>query len=131
MGAMGSDTGGSIRNPAGFCGTAGIKPTYGLVSRCGIFPLSFSFDTAGPLAWTVEDNALMLDVLAGYDPNDQGSAKAPKVDYGASTQRPIKGMRIALARTRCEGHLTADMAKGMDEAVRAPRDPGANGQEGV
>jgi Asp-tRNAAsn/Glu-tRNAGln amidotransferase A subunit and related amidases len=57
MGAMGSDTGGSIRNPAGFCGTAGIKPTYGLVSRCGIFPLSFSFDTAGPLAWTVEDNA--------------------------------------------------------------------------
>ena len=84
MGAMGSDTGGSIRNPAGFCGTAGIKPTYGLVSRCGIFPLSFSFDTAGPLAWTVEDNALMLDVLAGYDPNDQASAKAPKVDYGAA-----------------------------------------------
>src|ERR1043165_3095095 len=66
MGAMGSDTGGSIRNPAGFCGTAGIKPTYGLVSRCGIFPLSFSLDTAGPLAWTVEDNALMLDVLAGH-----------------------------------------------------------------
>ena len=62
--------------PAGFCGTAGIKPTYGLVSRCGIFPLSFSFDTAGPLAWTVEDSALMLDVLAGHDPNDQGSAKA-------------------------------------------------------
>ena len=103
MGAMGSDTGGSIRNPAGFCGTAGIKPTYGLVSRCGIFPLSFSFDTAGPLAWTVEDNALMLDVLAGYDPNDQASAKAPKVDYGAATQRPIKGMRIALARTWYEG----------------------------
>ena len=74
MGAMGSDTGGSIRNPAGFCGTAGIKPTYGLVSRCGIFPLSFSLDTAGPLTWTVEDSALMLDVLAGYDPNDQASA---------------------------------------------------------
>ena len=103
MGAMGSDTGGSIRNPAGFCGTAGIKPTYGLVSRCGIFPLSFSFDTAGPLAWTVEDNALMLDVLAGYDPNDQASAKAPKVDYGAAAHRPIKGMRIALARSWYEG----------------------------
>ena len=53
MGAMGSDTGGSIRNPAGFCATAGIKPTYGLVSRCGIYPLSFSLDTAGPLTWTV------------------------------------------------------------------------------
>jgi len=75
MGAMGSDTGGSIRNPAGFCGTAGIKPTYGLVSRCGIFPLAFSLDTAGPMAWTVEDCALMLDVLAGHDPNDQASAK--------------------------------------------------------
>ena len=77
MGAMGSDTGGSIRNPAGFCGTAGIKPTYGLVSRCGIYPLSFSLDTAGPLTWTVEDSALMLDVLAGHDPNDQASARAP------------------------------------------------------
>ena len=131
MGAMGSDTGGSIRNPAGFCGTAGIKPTYGLGSRCGIFPLSFSFDTAGPLAWTVEDNALMLDVLAGYDPNDQGSVKAPKVDYGASTQRPIKGMRIALARTWYEGDLTPDMAKGMDDAVRVLRDQGAIVEEVV
>ena len=91
MGAMGSDTGGSIRNPAGFCGTAGIKPTYGLVSRCGIFPLSFSLDTAGPLAWTVEDCALMLDVLAGHDPNDQASARAPKVDYGAVGASPDQG----------------------------------------
>ena len=131
MGAMGSDTGGSIRNPAGFCGTSGIKPTYGLVSRCGVFPLSFSFDTAGSLAWTVEDNALMLEVLAGYDPNDQASAKAPKVDYGAATQRSIKGMRIALARTWYEGELTADMAKGMDEAVRVLRDQGAIVEEVV
>jgi aspartyl-tRNA(Asn)/glutamyl-tRNA(Gln) amidotransferase subunit A len=124
MGAMGSDTGGSIRNPAGFCGTAGIKPTYGLVSRCGIFPLAFSLDTAGPLTWTVEDSALMLDVLAGYDPNDQGSAKAPKVDYGAAAHRPIKGMRIALARSWYEG-VTPDMEKGIDEAVRVVRDQGA------
>src|SRR6478736_5949090 len=117
MGAMGSDTGGSIRNPAGYCGTAGIKPTYGLVSRCGIYPLSFSFDTAGPLAWTTEDCALMLDVLAGYDPNDQGSVKAAKVDYGAAAQRPIKGMRIALARSWYEGpdgKLSEDMAEGME-----------------
>src|SRR5262249_56801742 len=78
MGAMGSDTGGSIRTPAGFCGTAGIKPTYGLVSRCGIYPLSFSLDTAGPLAWTMEDCAVMLDVLAGPHPNDPPSARAPK-----------------------------------------------------
>jgi aspartyl-tRNA(Asn)/glutamyl-tRNA(Gln) amidotransferase subunit A len=128
MGAMGSDTGGSIRNPAGFCGTAGIKPTYGLVSRCGIFPLAFSLDTAGPLTWTVEDSALMLDVLAGYDPNDQGSAKAPKVDYGAAAHQPIKGLRIALARSwyeSSEGGATPDMVKGIDEAVRVLRDQGA------
>ncbi|CAN5914463.1 Asp-tRNA(Asn)/Glu-tRNA(Gln) amidotransferase GatCAB subunit A [soil metagenome] len=131
MGAMGSDTGGSIRNPAGFCGTAGIKPTYGLVSRCGIYPLSFSFDTAGPLAWTVEDNALMLDVLAGYDANDQASAKTVKVDYGASTHRSIKGMRIALARSWYEGGLTADMAKGMDDAARILREQGAIVEEVV
>jgi aspartyl-tRNA(Asn)/glutamyl-tRNA(Gln) amidotransferase subunit A len=133
MGAMGSDTGGSIRNPAGFCGTAGIKPTYGLVSRCGIFPLSFSLDTAGPLAWTMEDCALMLDVLAGHDPNDQGSAKAPKVDYGAACHRPIKGMRIALARGWHEGEtsVTSDMKKAIDEAVRVLKDLGATVDEVV
>jgi aspartyl-tRNA(Asn)/glutamyl-tRNA(Gln) amidotransferase subunit A len=131
MGAMGSDTGGSIRNPAGFCGTAGIKPTYGLVSRCGIFPLSFSLDTAGPLTWSVEDSALMLDVLAGHDPNDQASAKAPKVDYGASAHRSIKGLRIALARQWHEDGVTADMRKAMDEAVRVLREQGAIVEDAV
>jgi aspartyl-tRNA(Asn)/glutamyl-tRNA(Gln) amidotransferase subunit A len=124
MGAMGSDTGGSIRNPAGFCATAGIKPTYGLVSRRGIFPVSFSLDTAGPMAWTVEDCALMLDVLAGHDPADLGSVSKPKVDYGAAAYRPIKGMRIALARNWYDG-VTPDMAKGIDEAARVLRDLGA------
>jgi aspartyl-tRNA(Asn)/glutamyl-tRNA(Gln) amidotransferase subunit A len=128
MGAMGSDTGGSIRNPAGFCGTAGIKPTYGLVSRCGIFPLAFSLDTAGPLAWRVEDCALMLEALAGHDPNDQASARTAGVEYGAACARPIGGMRIALARGWFEGEdasVTADMKKGIDEAVRVFRDLGA------
>src|SRR5205814_422929 len=119
--------GGSIRNPAGFCGTAGIKPTYGLVSRCGIFPLAFSLDTAGPLAWTVEDCALMLDVLAGYDPNDQASAKTAKVDYGAACHRPIEGMRIALARGWYEGKdsVTPEMKKAIDEAARVLKELGA------
>jgi len=75
---------------------------------------------------TVEDNALMLDVLAGYDPNDQASARSQKVDYGASAHRPIKGMRIALPRAWCESGLAPDMAKGMDEAVRVLRDLGAD-----
>jgi aspartyl-tRNA(Asn)/glutamyl-tRNA(Gln) amidotransferase subunit A len=133
MGAMGSDTGGSIRNPAGFCGTAGVKPTYGLVSRCGIYPLSFSLDTAGPLAWTMEDCALMLDVLAGHDANDQASAKAPKVDYGAACHRPVKGLRIALARSWHEGKasVTPDMKKAIDEAVRVLKDLGATVDEVV
>jgi aspartyl-tRNA(Asn)/glutamyl-tRNA(Gln) amidotransferase subunit A len=130
MGAMGSDTGGSIRNPAGFCGIAGIKPTYGLVSRCGIFPLAFSLDTAGPMTWTVEDSALMLDVLAGHDPNDQASAKAPKVDYGAAAHRSIKGMRIAFARSWHEG-APPDTVKGIDEAVRVLRELGAVVEEVV
>jgi aspartyl-tRNA(Asn)/glutamyl-tRNA(Gln) amidotransferase subunit A len=128
MGAMGSDTGGSIRNPAGFCGTAGIKPTYGLVSRAGIYPLAFSLDTAGPLAWAVEDCALMLDVLAGHDPNDQASAKTAAVDYGSSVHREIRGMRIALARCWYEAKdagVTPDMKKSIDETVRVLRDAGA------
>lgn len=128
MAAMGSDTGGSIRNPAGFCGTAGIKPTYGLVSRSGIFPLAFSLDTAGPLTWTVEDCALMLDVLAGHDPNDPASARTAKVDYGAACHHPIKGMRIALTRNWFEikdAALSPDMKNGIDEAVRVLRDLGA------
>ena len=103
MGAMGSDTGGSIRNPAGYCATAGIKPTYGLVSRCGIFPLSFSLDTAGPMAWTTEDCALMLDVLAGHDPNDQASARAPKVDYGAAARRRNARSRACASRWPAAG----------------------------
>jgi aspartyl-tRNA(Asn)/glutamyl-tRNA(Gln) amidotransferase subunit A len=128
MGAMGSDTGGSIRNPAGYCATAGIKPTYGLVSRCGIFPLSFSMDTAGPLAWTVEDCALMLDVLAGHDPSDQASAETAKVDYGAAARQSIKGMRIAFARSWHESEeacVTPEMKKGIDEAARVLKDLGA------
>lgn len=134
MGAMGSDTGGSIRNPAGYCGIAGIKPTYGLVSRCGIFPLAFSLDTAGPMAWSVEDCALMLDVLAGHDANDQASAKTPKVDYGASAYRPIKGMRIALARSwyeRDDAGMTPETKAGLDEAVRVLKDLGAVVEEVV
>src|SRR5260370_3889640 len=68
--AMGSDTGGSIRGPAAYCGTVGLKPTYGLVSRRGVFPLSTTLDHCGPLSWTVEDSAIALQVIAGSDPLD-------------------------------------------------------------
>ena len=77
LGGTGSDTGGSIRGPAALCGIAGIKPTYGLVSRAGVLPLSFSMDHAGPMAWTVEDCALLLQAMAGYDPARSGQRRSP------------------------------------------------------
>ena len=81
---MGSDTGGSIRGPAAFCGLIGLKPTYGRVSRRGVFPLSYTLDHCGPLTRTVEDCALMLQALAAYDPQDPASADVPVPDYRAA-----------------------------------------------
>jgi aspartyl-tRNA(Asn)/glutamyl-tRNA(Gln) amidotransferase subunit A len=99
LGAMGSDTGGSIRNPAAYCGIAGIKPTAGLVSRRGVIPLSQSMDTAGPMAWTAEDCAILLDVLAGHDPRDPASVAAPPPHAAKAVKDgPGKGMRIGYAR---------------------------------
>src|SRR5436305_14102717 len=96
LGGTGSDTGGSIRGPAAYCGLAGIKPTYGLISRAGILPLAFSLDHAGPLAWTAEDNAIMLQAMAGHDPADPGSADHPVPDYRAALQRDATGLRLGL-----------------------------------
>ncbi|MFI4947975.1 MAG: amidase [Alphaproteobacteria bacterium] len=98
LGGTGSDTGGSIRGPAAYCGLAGIKPTYGLISRMGILPLAFSLDHAGPLAWTAEDNAIMLQAMAGHDPADPGSANVPIPDYRAALRGDVKGLRIGLVR---------------------------------
>jgi aspartyl-tRNA(Asn)/glutamyl-tRNA(Gln) amidotransferase subunit A len=98
LGGTGSDTGGSIRGPSAFCGLAGIKPTYGLISRMGILPLAFSLDHAGPMAWTAEDCAIMLQAMAGHDPADPGSANRPIPDYRASLSGNIKGLRIGLVR---------------------------------
>ena len=98
LGALGSDTGGSIRVPAAFCGIAGIKPTYGRVSRAGVFPLVYSMDHCGPMAWTVEDCAIMLSAIAGHDPRDETSAKLPVPDYAASLDRGIEGLRVGVVR---------------------------------
>src|SRR5690242_20528939 len=98
LGGTGSDTGGSIRGPSAFCGLAGIKPTYGIVSRMGILPLAFSLDHAGPMAWTAEDCAIMLQAMAAHDPADPGSANRPVPDYRASLSGNIKGLRIGLVR---------------------------------
>src|SRR5881227_4146054 len=98
LGGTGSDTGGSIRGPAAYCGLAGIKPTYGLISRRGILPLGFSLDHAGPMAWTAEDSAILLQAMAGHDPADPASANHPIPDYRAALQGEVKGLRIGLIR---------------------------------
>ncbi|HTW70415.1 MAG TPA: amidase [Acetobacteraceae bacterium] len=98
LGALGSDTGGSIRLPAAYCGIAGLKPTPGLVSRRGVIPLAPSLDTAGPMAWTAQDCAIMLDALAGHDPLDPASVPGPAVSYARGLDAPLKGVRVGLLR---------------------------------
>src|SRR5438132_1185223 len=98
LGGTGSDTGGSIRGPAAYCGLAGIKPTYGLVSRMGILPLAFSLDHAGPLAWNAEDCAILLRAMAGPDPADPASAARRVPGYRDALHGEVKGLRIGLVR---------------------------------
>jgi aspartyl-tRNA(Asn)/glutamyl-tRNA(Gln) amidotransferase subunit A len=96
--AMGSDTGGSIRGPAAYNGIVGLKPTYGRVSRRGVFPLSYTLDHCGPLTRTVEDCAIMMQALAGYDPHDPASADVPVPDYRAALAKRLDGLTIGVIR---------------------------------
>ncbi|NKC14090.1 MAG: amidase [Gammaproteobacteria bacterium] len=96
--ALGTDTGGSVRNPASACGVVGIKPTYGLVSRRGVVPLSFSLDHVGPLTRTVEENAAALNILAGYDAADPGCAALAPMDYTRALGSAIAGLKIGVIR---------------------------------
>lgn len=98
LGALGSCTGGSIRGPASLCGIVGLKPTYGRVSRFGVVTLSWSQDHAGPMTWTVEDTAYMLQAIAGHDPKDPTSSRAPVPDYSLSLREDIRGVRLGLPR---------------------------------
>jgi len=96
--ALGTDTGGSVRNPASMCGITGMKPTYGRVSRRGVLPLAYSLDHVGPMTRTVRDNALLLQVLAGHDPDDPSSANVPVPQYAADLERGVKGLKLGLVR---------------------------------
>src|SRR5262252_9414453 len=98
LGGTGTDTGGSIRGPAALCGIAGIKPSYGLSSRAGILPLAFTLDHAGPMAWTAEDCALLLQGMAGHDPEDPASVDRPVPDFTAELGKGVKGLRIGVVR---------------------------------
>jgi aspartyl-tRNA(Asn)/glutamyl-tRNA(Gln) amidotransferase subunit A len=130
--ALGTDTAGSVRNPASMCGIVGMKPTYGLVSRAGVVPLSFSLDHVGPMTRTVEDNAILLGVVAGHDAADPGSADTAAVDYRSSLRRGIKGTRIGYVRHFHDVDVAgadAEMVASLDAAAELLRDCGADVDE--
>jgi aspartyl-tRNA(Asn)/glutamyl-tRNA(Gln) amidotransferase subunit A len=131
LGGTGSDTGGSIRGPAALCGIAGIKPTYGLVSRSGVLPLSFSMDHAGPMAWTVEDCALLLQGMAGHDPTDPASANRQVPNFTADLAKGAKGLRIGVVRHFFETDHPASPAtrQGIDQALQVLERLGAEVRE--
>ncbi|HZT87584.1 MAG TPA: amidase [Stellaceae bacterium] len=112
--AMGSDTGGSIRGPAAYCGIVGLKPTYGRVSRRGVFPLAYSLDHCGPLTRTIEDCALMMQALAGHDPLDPASCDVPVPDYRQALTPRLDGVRVGVVRHFHERDAVADF--GADSA---------------
>jgi aspartyl-tRNA(Asn)/glutamyl-tRNA(Gln) amidotransferase subunit A len=119
LGALGSDTGGSIRGPAALAGVVGLKPTAGLVSRHGVIPNSFTFDHCGPMTWTVEDCAILLKAIAGYDVRDPSSACRAIPDYRAALREDLRGIRVGVIRHFWEEDAPAspDLCRSMDEAI--------------
>lgn len=122
---LGTDTGGSIRQPAGHCGVVGLKPTYGRVSRYGIIAYASSLDQVGPLARSVEDCALLLQAIAGHDPLDSTSLDVAVPDYGAALHAGVKGLKIGLPREYFIEGLHADVHRALQEAIAVYRDLGA------
>jgi aspartyl-tRNA(Asn)/glutamyl-tRNA(Gln) amidotransferase subunit A len=125
MGATGTDTGGSIRQPASFTGLVGIKPTYGRCSRYGVVAFASSLDQPGPLARTVEDCAILLGAMAGFDPRDSTSAERPVPDFSAATRRSVKGLRIGIpAEYRMDG-MSAEIEALWQKGIGWLREAGA------
>jgi aspartyl-tRNA(Asn)/glutamyl-tRNA(Gln) amidotransferase subunit A len=117
FGALGTDTGGSIRTPSSYCGVVGLKPTYGLVPIRGIVPLTLSLDHCGPITRRVEDAALLLNYLAGYEKLDITSLEHPKEDYVAQMGRPISGLRLGIPRAPFFDWVDPDIAKAVEDAI--------------
>jgi aspartyl-tRNA(Asn)/glutamyl-tRNA(Gln) amidotransferase subunit A len=123
--AMGSDTGGSIRIPAALCGTVGLKATHGRVSTAGVIPLSWTLDHAGPLTRTVEDAALVLNAIAGYDPNDAMTVPVPVDDYTRDLAAGVRGLRLGVPRTGFFEAIDPEVARAVEEAIAVYRTLGA------
>jgi aspartyl-tRNA(Asn)/glutamyl-tRNA(Gln) amidotransferase subunit A len=118
FGALGTDTGGSVRMPACYCSIVGLKPTYGLVSIRGIVPLTYSLDHCGPMTKTVEDAAIMLNHMTGYDKRDVASVDHPKEDYVASMKQPVSSIRLGIPRAPFFDHLDDETAKAIEAAIQ-------------
>jgi aspartyl-tRNA(Asn)/glutamyl-tRNA(Gln) amidotransferase subunit A len=116
-GALGSDTAGSVRIPSALCGVVGMKPTFGRVSKYGVFPLSWTLDHVGPLTRTVEDNALLLNALASYDPKDPYSANEPTEDFARDLGRSVRGTMIGLPRERYFEHAENEVGDRVRAAI--------------
>ncbi len=123
--ALGSDTGGSIRIPASLCGITGLKPTYGRVSRAGVLPLAWSMDHVGPMTRTVADAALLLRVMAGYDPADASTSVLPVPDYLGALSGEVKGLRVGLLRRFFLESATPEVRAAVETAARALEKAGA------
>ena len=121
VGALGSDTGGSIRGPAAFCGIVGLKPTYGRVSRAGVLTLSWTLDHTGPMARSVEDCAVMLQALAGYDAADPASSREPVPDYAAGLTGGVRGLRIGVPRDYFFHDVKPEVAEAFESAMQTLR----------
>jgi aspartyl-tRNA(Asn)/glutamyl-tRNA(Gln) amidotransferase subunit A len=120
-GATGSDTGGSIRGPAAFCGVTGIKPTYGRVSRAGVLTLSWTLDHTGPLARTVEDCAYLLQGMAGHDAADPASSTRPVDDYLGTLEGSVRGLRIGVVRNYFFGEADSEVVRAFEESLAVLR----------
>lgn len=115
--ATGTDTGGSIRQPAAMCGVSGIKPTYGLVSRYGMIAFASSLDQGGPMAKSAEDLALLLNAMVGFDVRDSTSLDRPSEDYARDLAEPVAGLKIGLPREYFSGGINADVVRAVDQAI--------------
>ena len=127
--ALGSDTGGSIREPASFCGVVGLKPTYGLVSRYGLVAFASSLDQIGPITKDVRDAAILLNVIAGYDEKDSTSANKPKIDYEKSLTNNIKGLKIGVPKEFFGEGINEEVKEKLKEAINIYKELGAEVEE--
>jgi aspartyl-tRNA(Asn)/glutamyl-tRNA(Gln) amidotransferase subunit A len=125
-GTLGTDTGGSIRIPAALCGCVGLKPTFGRASKAGVLPMSWQFDHPGPICRTVEDAAIMMAAIAGYDPDDFATVPVPVPDYRDGIEAGVNGMRIGIPRGQFFGLLEPEVRVAVEEAIGVLAGLGAN-----